>query len=366
MSTSLIDEIMSFDPQDLSTFQEKGPKADGNLNIYKPNPKDSKSEDGVYRSKVKILLNPFNPKESIVNQATYWMQALDGSRVVRSSLSIGDRNCPIFSAWKRLWFSGDDNKKEFSRKIFNKNESRWVLVQILEDENKPELVGKFRLMKLAKVCYDKLTALMNPSQASNKTPYPVMDYVIGLTLELDVKPGPDDPQNPERKQRETSYDLSAFGDYSTVIKTDGTPLLTDEEIELVDAYVTAINNILNGKTAKKKEDGKKAMEEIKPKLHPIYQKVVEYVTANAKDVSTGEALDVAKYCGFREWDESTKTFVQHFTEMTDACVDPSTMTYEQFRASYNTMITEPAPAVASPATPTTDQVMPKLPDDLPF
>lgn len=359
---ALIDNILGFDPQDLSTFQEKGPKTDPN--IYKTNPKDAKSDDGVYRSKVKILLNPFNPKESIIPQATYWMGSMDGSRLVRSSLSEGNKQCPIFSAWKRLWFSGDENKKNFAKKVFDKSESQWVLVQILEDENRPDLVGQFRIMKLAKTIYDKLAAQMNPSAASGKSPYPVMDYVIGLTLELDVKPGPDDPSAPERKQREISYDLSAFGDYATVIKTDGTPLLTEEEIELVDAYVTAINNFQSGKTAKKKEEGKKAITDLKPQIRPIYQKVCDYVEANLKDVVTGEPLDIQKYCGYQEWDEQTWQFVRRFTEMTDACVDPATTSYEAFKASQGAgsqMITEPAPA--APTAP----VPPEPEDDgLPF
>ena len=59
---NLVDDILSFNPQDLSAFQEKGPKADPN--IYKTNPKDSKADDGIYRSKVKILYNPLNFKES--------------------------------------------------------------------------------------------------------------------------------------------------------------------------------------------------------------------------------------------------------------------------------------------------------------
>ena len=231
-NNSLVDDILGFNPQDLSAFQEKGPKADPN--IYKTNPKDSKADDGIYRSKVKILYNPLNFKESIVAQASYWLNMMDGSCQVRSSLSEGDKNCPLFRAWKRLWFSGDEAKKNFSKTVYDKNESLWVLVQILEDENKPELVGQIRVMKLAKDIYEKLNARMNPSQASGKAPYPVMDYVIGLALDIEVQPGPDDPSQPNRKQREISYSLSNFSDYATIIKTDGTPLLTEDEAELVD------------------------------------------------------------------------------------------------------------------------------------
>ena len=363
-NSQLVDDILGFNPKDLSAFQEKGPKTDPN--IYKTNPKDAKSDDGVYRAKVKILLNPKSPKESIVSQATYWLNSMDGSRQVRSSLSEGDKNCPLFRCWKRLWFSGDENKKAFAKKIFDKNESQWVLVQILEDENKPELVGQFRIMKLAKDIYEKLVAKMNPSPSSGKQPYPVMDYVIGLALELEVQPGPDDPSAPERKQREISYSLSQFGDYATCISTDGKPLLTEEEIELVDTYVSAINDMQNGKTQKKKQEGAATIEKVKPQIRPIYQKVCDYVADNLKDVVTGQPLDLQKYCGYQPWDEQTRAFVDRFIEMVDHMVDPGTTSYEHFKAAKATpMIAAPAEPAAESAAPATTTA-PAEDDDLPF
>lgn len=350
VSNELVGNLMGFNPTELNAFQEKGPQADPN--IYKTNPRDAVSDDGVYRSKVKVLLNPQNPKDSIVNQATYWLGAMDGSRLVRSCLSEGDKNCPLFKAWKRLWFSGDEDKKEFSKEVYNKSESMWVLVQILEDENKPELVGQFRVMKLARDIYDKLVAKMNPSPSSGKAPYPVMDYVIGLVLEIEVQPGPDDPKAPERKQREISYSLSQFGDYATIIKTDGTPLLTEEEAELTDNFVTALTDARSGKTAKKKADGEALVKELRPKMEPIYQKVCTYVIDNLRNVVTGEPMDLKAYCGFNPWDEETTQFVERFTEMTDNCVNPSSMTYDQFKALQKSapdqlgtpqVITEPSP-----------------------
>ena len=44
----------------------------------------------------------------------------------------------------------DQQKKDWARSKFDKSESDWVLVQIIEDENQPELVGSFKVMKLPK------------------------------------------------------------------------------------------------------------------------------------------------------------------------------------------------------------------------
>lgn len=323
---SQIDDILGFDPSQLSVFNEPKSNSFVDPTIYKPNPKFATSEDGVYRSKVRIILNPLSPKDTIVPQAQYWLQSVDGSRPVFSSLSIGDKNCPIFKAWKSLWYSDDEEKKERSRKIFQKNETQWVLVQILEDKNQPELVGKFKVMKLAKDIYTKMVDLMNPSAESGKTPYPVADYVVGLELSLVVQPGPDDPKAPERKQREISYTLSSFGSYAPVIKTDGTPLLTDDEIELVDAYVTAKNDSVSGKTAKKRDEGAAKLAELQPQLRPIYEKAIEYVKENLRD-DHGDIIDLQKKCGYTPWDEETTKFVDQWIAVVKADFDPAKVSY---------------------------------------
>ena len=359
-----IDEMMGFNPSDMGAFQDKSPKSDPN--IYKTNPKNSKTDDGEYHSKIRVLLNPLSPKDSIVSRSEYWLESMDGSRGVVSSLSIGDKQCPIFKAWKVGHFN--EEKKAFYDSLFNKNESQWVLVQILEDDNQPELVGQFRMMKLAKDIYEKLSAKMNPSSASGKTPYPVMDYVIGLTLEMDVKPGPDDPAHPERKQREISYSVCDFGEYAPIIKTDGTQLFSEDELELIDSYVTAANDSQNGKTQKKKDEAAKKLAEIKPQIRPLYEKAINYVRENLKKVD-GSELDLVKERGFQAWDENTRTFVERWIEMVHAGVNPKTTTYDAFlKQSSNTQVVNEVVPNTTTAAPTTNQSTNQTEedDDLPF
>ena len=89
---SYIDEIMGFDPSNLDAFQETVSNSSNyDANIYKTNPvKLSKSEDGHYRARVRVIYNPFDVKKSIVPQATYFLKDADGSLLVRSKLGDGD------------------------------------------------------------------------------------------------------------------------------------------------------------------------------------------------------------------------------------------------------------------------------------
>ena len=328
----LVEQMMNFDPSTvIKQDQTDGTKKDYGKYVYKPSPQLSKAEDGIYRAKVRIIYNPLDFKKSIVHQTSYYLASADGNRVVTSSLSVGDKNCPIFKAWSSLWFSETiPNNKELAKKIFNQSQTRWVLVQILEDDNAPELVGKFRFMKLAKTIWEKLDNIVNPSPSSKKSPYPAMDYLIGLTLELVVKPGIEDPKAPERKFRETSYELSTFTDYTPIIKTDGTSLLTDTEIELLDEYVQSINDSQTGKTENKRKEASDKLVKLKPQIVPLYTKALNYIKEACVYEDTNEPMNLVAEYSYTPWDDGTREFVKKFCEIAEAGINPKSMTYQNF------------------------------------
>ena len=334
--TDFIDDVMGFNPNDLAVFNVTE-AADFNQNVYKTNPKDSKAEDGHYRSKLRILYNPFDIKQSIVKQITYAMNDADGFFMVKSKLANGDRECPIFKSWKKLWFSGVEEKKEWARKMYDKSESQWCLVQIQEDDNRPELVGQIKAMKLPKAIFVKLEALMNPAPETKKTPVPVMDFIFGRMLEMDVTPGPDDPAHPERKQREIKYDLCAFeNDPTPIIKVDGTPFFTDEELELIENYNGARNDLAKAKTDKKKAEAQSILTENQNAIRELYAKVIEYLKENT--------LDLVKECAYQPWDEATEKRVQNWIDIVATMNDPKSVTASEVASN---PVEDDAPVPAS-------------------
>lgn len=347
--TNFIDDVMGFNPADLSIFTAPE-SAEFNNNIYKTNPKDSKAEDGHYRSKIRVIYNPFDVKQSIVKQTTYAMNDENGFFMVKSKLANGDRECPIFKSWKKLWFSGDEAKKEFARKMYDKSESQWCLVQVIEDDNKPELVGKILAMKLPKAIFVKLEALMNPAPETKKLPVPVMDYIFGRILEMDVTPGPDDPQHPERKQREIKYDLCSFeSDPTPIIKVDGTPFFSEDELELIDTYNSARNDLAKAKAEKKKAEAQQVLTENQDAIRGLYGKVIEYLKENS--------IDLVKECAYQPWDEATEKRVKNWIDIVATLNDPKSVSSVETPST----VTEEAPAEA-----TADAFMGMNDDDMPF
>lgn len=294
-----LNDLMEFNPSDLSAFQEPEAKSKGNPNIYKTNPNQvSKdiSEDGHYHSKIRIIYNPFDRKNSIINSASYSFTDADGWFMVSSKLGLGDKSCKMFKAWKSLHFSTDDSivieykgqkmtRKQWGDTMFDKGEARFCLVQVIEDANQPELVGKFLAMRLPKAIFDMLNAKMNPTDKS-KAPQDLMNYLFGPILEMDVTPGPDDPQHPERKQREIKYTLCEFeSDPTPIIMVTGEPLFSEDEMESIMDYAEGKKVLSNPKsTAKKKDEAKKKCEALVPTIKDLMKKALDYVSENAIDL----------------------------------------------------------------------------------
>lgn len=316
---SFIDEVMDFDPQrDERVFTQVSESANVDSKIYKTLPKTSKSEDGHYHAKIRFVMNPFDSKQSLVHQVRYSMQDENGFFSAISPLSIGDKNCPLFKAWKTLHFSGDAAKDEFAKKEWEKRESDWGLVQIIEDENFPELVGQFKIMKFARDIVEKINAKMNPSKDSKKGALRLNDYLFGNVLEMDVKPGPKDPQHPERETREISYAVCDFSsDIQPIIKTDGTPLFDEDQVEVIENYSKAYNYVkaqlakssVEDKTEKEKAALQKAqdkMDGLKEQMREMYTTAIEYAKENCPSL-----IDE---CSYKPWDELLSARVQKWID----------------------------------------------------
>lgn len=342
--SSFIDDVMDFNASDLEVFQEKQSNSARNANVYKTNPSLSKSEDGHYRSRIRVIYNPYAPKMSIVHQATYAMTDENGFFMVKSKLGSGDRDCPIFKSWKKLWFSGDEAKKEWAKNIYEKNENDWCLVQILEDQNQPEMVGQVKVMRLPKAIFTKMSAKMNPSAESGKAPIPVMDYLVGLPLEMDVTPGPDDPKQPWRKQREISYDLCEFDtEYAPITKVDGSALFTDDELELIEQFNEARKKVSKAKTEKAKTEAEAGVAALRDKVKVLYQKALSYLKDEA------QVVNIEEECGYQPWTPEVEARVNNWINKVLNMQDPKTESVNEAAGAAPVNLNDAASAAAEAA-----------------
>lgn len=291
----LENDVLGFDPKDLDVNNpQPAAQTGGNPNIYHCRPSEAKSDDGIYRAQIKVIYDPRNLKKSVLEQQSYTIKDEKGYLNVVSSLTNNDKNCPMFKAWKACHFS---NKKILQNQalpvnkggkgLFDKRFARYVTIQVIEDNNQPELVGKYMLWKCPKFIWDAINAKQMPS-SEKKAKIPVMDFLFGRAIDLEVTPGPDDPKQPDRKTREISYSTSEITeDIVSCTYPDGKPLLDDEEQKVLDTYIDEMtSNVWKEKDPEKR---KNAEAEIKAnantkKLGEIYRRVIEEIKTFCPDL----------------------------------------------------------------------------------
>ena len=358
-------EILGFDPTQLSVYnQEDAPKTSFNSNIYKPKPSESKSEDGHYYATIKIIYNPFDLKHSILEQQSYGLQDKDGWFTVVSSLTINDTSCPIFKAWKKCHFAeaGSDLWKQAAKEdeggkaLFDKRFARYVTIQVISDKNHPELEGKYMFWKMPKSIFDIINAKMNPTKESGKVAIPVMDFLFGRSIDLEVVPGPKDALHPEREARETKYIGELSEDVVSCTNPDGSALLNDAEQAVLDVYVSAMKEVWRTKDP---ADRAQKLADVNAdsntaELRKIYGKVLENIKTFCPNL-----LDELSY---KEWDNTTKERVQKWIDIVLSCNDPRTS--EEAPA----VLTEDTTTATSTVSIQADPVIPAAndADDLPF
>lgn len=359
-------EILGFDPTSLSVFNEQeAPKSAGNPLIYKTQPANSKSEDGVYRATIKVIYSPQNLKGSILEQQSYAMQDANGFFTVVSSLTVNDTSCPIFSAWKKCRYAEDksplkmqcESKDKGGKALFDKRFARYVTVQILEDKNQPELEGKYMFWKLPKSIWDIINAKMSPSKESGKASVPVMDFLFGRAIELEVFPGPDDKNAPERKTRETKYMGELTDEVVSCTNPDGSPLLNDDEQDVLDTYVKAMNKIWKTKSP---EERAKLLAEVNADpntvaLRKIYAKVIESIKEFCPDLN--------KELGYKEWTPEVKARVNAWINIVLSGNDPAVSVATE---AANTVSTTSTQVTGTATVVETTHADTDASDDLPF
>lgn len=221
--------------------------------FYKPAAKDGK--DNVYKSLVRFVPWHKDPRKSKIKKFSYWLEdplTGDGFSVDCPS-SINQKSVLQDTFWK-LKKSPSVAEQKLSEK-FKRRENYYALVQILKDEQRPELVGKIKVFKFGQKLHAIIQSELQPEYG---TPYNPFDPFKGRPLALHVM----------LSGGFNNYDLSKFVGESTPC-------------------------FLNGK---KIEPTKESMEAF-----------TEYLKTNSPDLSNYD---------YKEWDEEMRAKVKAVIENT--------------------------------------------------
>jgi len=149
--------------------------------LYKPNAKDGK--DNTYSSLIRFI--PFwkDPRKSKIKKFSYWLEdPLTGDGFSVDCPSTVNQKSTIQDTYWKLKKSPSVAEQKLSDK-FKRRENYYALIQILKDEQRPEMVGKIKILKFGQ----KLNAIIQGElQPEYGQPFNPFDPIKGRPMALKV------------------------------------------------------------------------------------------------------------------------------------------------------------------------------------
>lgn len=134
-------------------------QSQGKDQFFKPNPRRQKSKH--YKAVVKFLHNTRDISNSIVWKYTcYVRDNANRGRYIDSPKTIG-QDCKINETYWKFKNSPNALDQKLAER-FSRSQQYYSLIQVIEDEQEPENVGKILIWKYGKKIYDKITAEETP------------------------------------------------------------------------------------------------------------------------------------------------------------------------------------------------------------
>ena len=155
-----------FNPQSVV----EAPTASRNADEYKVNFKDGKG--GIYESVVRFIPNVADPTKCIMAKQISWIK----NPVTQKGIYVDDpRSVGEFSPVVDMFFkcrnTNNAQIQEFGKAHLSTKQQYAALVQIIQDENHPELVGKIKVLRFGKKVWDKLHNEEHPTMGQGYNPF---------------------------------------------------------------------------------------------------------------------------------------------------------------------------------------------------
>ena len=161
-----------------SVFNPSGidnPTEHATSNEYKVSYKDKKCTTGMYESIIRFIPNCKDTERNYIKKYVSWVKNpllnkgmyVDNERTVGGSSAIND-------LFYKFWETNVKSYQDFAKKHLSTNVSYASLIQVVDDKQHPELVGKILVWKYGKKIYDKLVNEehpSNPAQGSGINPF---------------------------------------------------------------------------------------------------------------------------------------------------------------------------------------------------
>jgi hypothetical protein len=200
------DEMSIFDlgVNDIESYNEEKKESI----LYRPSADQGK--DGIYRSLIRFIPNPSNPKKSVVRKFVYWLKDDSGNGMyVDAPSTIGEKD-PVQDQFFKLRNSESAVDKKMSGDL-KRREIFYSIVQIIKDPHNSDLEGKLKIFKYGQKIKEKIDSELNPPFDE---PTQIFDLFAGKNFELTIS----------KQNNFNNYDSSKFSSKQSIIT------INDEEV----------------------------------------------------------------------------------------------------------------------------------------
>ena len=148
--------------------------------VYSVSPK--KGKNGVYKSVIRFIPWHMDPSNNYTDKyVTYLVNPVNPS--IGRYLDNPQDNSPLTNMYFRLVNTKIPKFEEFAKKTIKSKRQYAALVQIISDEQQPELKGQIRVYKFGKTIMDKIKAEYNPVIGSPINPFhPIQGRYFSLVV----------------------------------------------------------------------------------------------------------------------------------------------------------------------------------------
>ena len=148
----------------------ESPQTVRNTDEYKVSFKDGKG--GIYESIIRFVPWYADPDKSIIAKTVSYVK----NPITQQGVYVDDPRTvgsfsPIIDMFFKFYNSGNAVFQDFGKKHLSSKTQYAALVQIIKDDQHPDLVGKIKVFKFGQKLYDKINAEMHPAMGQGVLPY---------------------------------------------------------------------------------------------------------------------------------------------------------------------------------------------------
>lgn len=148
----------------------------GSKNIQEYRPSAKKGKGGVYQSVIRFVPWWKDPTHGSIRDK--WVSYLidpvtERGRFVDCPSSVGKQS-PLLDMYRKLSKS-ESVQEQKQADVFKRRHTYAALIQVLKDENEPELEGKILVWRFGIKIYEKITSELKPVMGEKHDPFDLLD-----------------------------------------------------------------------------------------------------------------------------------------------------------------------------------------------